>query len=133
MVSSGAAWAVLVCAGRTGNSSPLKRTLGENSGASWWKTTGLMARQSVRAASWASLMVLLKLVVSIGTVGFRVRPWLRKLSDGQPLVQVQLAVRHVQALAFTHLTLVRCVQHWGVMRNTGLAVMAVPIFLGLPH
>ena len=42
MVSAGAAWAVSARAGRAGDSSHLERTLGENVGASWWKTTGGM-------------------------------------------------------------------------------------------
>ena len=39
MVSAGSAWSVLVRAGEAGHSSPLVRTLGENAGASGFKTT----------------------------------------------------------------------------------------------
>ena len=39
-VSNVATWAVLVRAGKAGHLDPLVRTLGENEGASWWKTTG---------------------------------------------------------------------------------------------
>ena len=37
------AWAVSARAGRAGHSSPLGIIMGENDGASWWKTTGLIA------------------------------------------------------------------------------------------
>ena len=42
-VRAGAAWAVSARAGRSGHSSPLGRTLGDNAGASWRKTTGGVA------------------------------------------------------------------------------------------
>ena len=42
-VSAGAAWLMLARAGRAGQLAPLRRMLGENASASWWKTTGTMA------------------------------------------------------------------------------------------
>ena len=38
-VSAGGVWAVSACAGSSGHSSPLGRTLDDNAGASWWKKT----------------------------------------------------------------------------------------------
>ena len=81
LVSPGAAWAALVRAGKAGHLSPLGRTLGESSGASWLKMNVDMACKRVRAASWASLMVSLTLVASLGAVGPRVGPCLWQLSD----------------------------------------------------
>ena len=51
----------------------------------------------VWAASWASLMFSLTLVVRIGAVGSRVGFRLRKFSNGQPLVQVRLEAQHGQS------------------------------------
>ena len=70
------------------------------------------------------------LVVSLGAVGPRVGHWLRKLSDGQPLVQGKFAARHGQVLACTHFTPSRIVQHWVVVRSTYPEVTAGPMFLG---
>ena len=67
-------------------------------------------------------MVSLTFVVSLGTVGARVGPWLRQFSDGQPLVQGQLSDQNIQALACTHFAPSRCVQHWGIVRGAGPAV-----------
>ena len=91
-----------------------------------------MAWQSIEADYWASTMVFLTLVVILGAVGARVGPRLRQFSDGQPLVQGRLATRHGQALACTYFTPYHCVNHWGVVRGTGLAVTAGPMFLGTP-
>ena len=43
LVSSGARWAMSAHAGRAGHLSPLKRMLGKNIVASWWKTTRVVA------------------------------------------------------------------------------------------
>ena len=67
MVSAGSAWAVLARAGRTGHSSLLGRTLSENDGASWRKTTRQIAWKMIGADSWDSLMVSLALVGSLDT------------------------------------------------------------------
>ena len=132
-VRTGAAWVVSARAGREGHLSPLGGNLGENDSASWWKTTGAIALQRVGAASWYSLMFSLKLFVSLGALGTHVGPRLRKLSNGQPLVQGQLAAHHGQALAGTHFVPVRCVQNWGVVRGAKQAVTAGPIFLWSPR
>ena len=95
--------------GKAGHSYPLRKTLGESADASWKKTTGAMAWQNIRAASLASSMVIFTLVVSLGTVGPLVGPYLWKLSDEKPLIQEKLLARHGQALACTHSTPCRCV------------------------
>ena len=77
-------------------------------------------------------MVSIMLDERIGAVAPRVGPWLRQLSDGQPLVQGRFAAQHGQALACTHFTHIWCVQHWGVVRIIGLVVTAGPMFLGAP-
>ena len=132
MLRSGAAREVSARSGRAGQSSFLGRTLGENTDASWWKMTGLMAWKIIGAASWDSLMVSLTLVVSLVAVGPRVGPRLRRFSDGQPLVQERLAEWHGQELACTHFTPAWCVHHWGVVQGAGPAVTAGPMFLGGP-
>ena len=77
-------------------------------------------------------MFSLTLVVSLGAVGSRVEPQLRQFFDGQPLVQGRLSARNGQALACTYFTPGQFVQHWGVVRGTGPAVTAGPVFLGAP-
>ena len=130
LVSAGDVWSVSARAGKAGHSDPLMKMMGENTSASGQKTTGEMAWQRVRAASWASSIVWLTLVVSLGAVGARFGPQLQQFSDGQPLVQGLLADRHGQALACTHLTPVRCIQHWGIGRGTGPYIAAGSVFLG---
>ena len=82
--------------------------------------------QRVKAASLASSMVWLTLVVRLGALGARVDPQLWKFYYGQPLVQGRLAAWHGQALACTHFTPGRCVQLWGIVRGTDPAVTAGP-------
>ena len=77
-------------------------------------------------------MVLLTLLMSIGAVEARIGTWLRKLSDGQPLVQGQLAARHGHVLACKHFTTGHCIHYWGVVRGTGLAAMAGSMFICSP-
>ena len=77
-------------------------------------------------------MFSLTLVVIVGAVGAHIRPRLRQFPDGQPLVQGQLEARHGQALDCKHFKPGRCVQNWGVVRGTGPAVTAGPVFLGDP-
>ena len=84
-------------------------------------------------ASWASSMVRITLVVSLGAVGAHVGPQLWKFPDGKTLVQGQLGARHGQELACTHFTPGRFVQHWSVVRSTGLAVVGGPVLLGDPR
>ena len=91
-----------------------------------------MVWQRVGDASWAYSIVSLTWVVILGAVGPCVGPWLRKLSDGKPLVQGKLAARNGQALACTHFTPTRYVQHWVVVRGAGPAVAAGLMFLGGP-
>ena len=66
--------------------SPLGRTMGENSGMSWWKTTGEDGLTEVQDGFLGLLDVFTHIgsepLCSRGRVGLR----LRKLSDGQPLV-----------------------------------------------
>ena len=73
-VSAGAALAVVARAGKSVHSYTLRSTLDENAGTSGWKMTRSMAWQRVGAASWASWMVSLTLVVSLCAVGARVGP-----------------------------------------------------------
>ena len=54
------------------------------------------------------------------------------ISDVQPLVQGRLAAGHGQALACTHFTPRLYVKHWGIVRVTGPAFAAGPMFLGVP-
>ena len=75
-------------------------------------------------------MFWLKLVVSLKPVGSRVGPLLQHFFDGQTLVQGLFMARHGNALACTHLTPVRCVQHWRIVRGIGPEVLEVPDFLG---
>ena len=91
-----------------------------------------MAWQRIGAASWASSMVSLMLVVGLVVLWPHAGPWLRQLSYGQPLVQGRLAAWHEQALACTHFTPGRCVQHWGIMRGTCTVVAELPTLLGVP-
>ena len=133
LVSSGAAWEVLARADRAGHSSTLRMTLVENAGVSWWKTTGRMALKKVGAVSWASLMLSLTLVVTLGVVGARLGPQFWQFYNGQPLVQGRFLDRHGYTLACTHLMPGRCVQNLGVLGGTGPAVMTGPVFLGVPH
>ena len=63
-------------------------------------------------------MFWLTLVVGIGAVGARVGPWLRQLSDGQPLIQGQLAARHEYALYFTEFMPGWYVHHWVIVMVT---------------
>ena len=92
-----------------------------------------MACQMIGAASWASSMVLLTLVVILGAVGARVGPQLRQFPDGQPLAQGQLAAHNGQALDCTHFMPSRCIEHWVIVRGTGPAVAAGTMFLGPPR
>ena len=55
------------------------------------------------------LDVFLTLVVSLGAVGGRVGPHLRKFSEGKSLVQGRLAARHGQTLACIHFMPVQCI------------------------
>ena len=91
-----------------------------------------MVWQKVGADSWASYMVLITLVVSLGEVGARVGTRLQQFSDGKPLVQGQLEARHGHALACTHFTPGRCVHNWGIVRGTGPEVTAGPVSLPPP-
>ena len=132
-MSVGAVWEVSAHAGRAGQSYLLGGTLGENSSASWRKTNVGMAYQRVGAASWASSMFSLTLVVNLCAVGACVGSRLRQFYDEQPLVQEQLATFHGHALACPHLTPGQCVQHWDIVRGTGLAVTVCPMFLPPPY
>ena len=86
---------------------------------------------------WGSFLGLLGVFSHVGRECWcsrgRVGPWMRKFSDGQPLVQRQLVARPGHSLACRHFMPGQCVQHWGVVRGTGPAVMTVPVFLGDPH
>ena len=82
LVSAGAAWAVSARTGREGHSSPLGGTLDENAVAYWFNTTGSMAWQIIRADFWASSVMSLTLVASLGAVGPHAGPRLRSFSDG---------------------------------------------------
>ena len=77
-------------------------------------------------------MFSLTLVVSLGAVGARAGPWLQQFSDGKLFVHGRLAAQNVQAVVCTHFTPRHCIQHWGVIRGTGPAVMTGPVFLVLP-
>ena len=81
------------------------------------RRTGEVAWKRFREYYWASLMVLLTSVVSIGAVGPFVGPWLRKLSDGKLIVHGQLAYRRRQVLSCTHFTPDRYIHHWGVFEG----------------
>ena len=70
--------------------------------------------------------------MSLGEVRARVGPRSRQFSDGQPLVQRQLAARNGHAFACTHFTRGWCIQYWGIMRGTGPLVAEGYAFLGPP-
>ena len=129
-VSNGAAWELSARTVKAGHSDPLVKMMGDNAGASWWNTTSEMAWQSVGVASCASLMVWLALAVKLGSLGTCVGPQLLQFSDGQPLLQKQLAARNGQELACTHFAPDRCAQHWDIVRVTAPAVAVGPVFLG---
>ena len=62
--------------------------------------------------------------------GVRVGPLLRQFSDGKQLVQRQLAAQNRHSFARTPFMPSHCIQHWGIMKGTGPAILKGPVFLG---
>ena len=120
----------MVQAGKSVQLAPLVSILGDIAGASGCKTTRGVSWQRIGAASWASQMFWLTLVVILGAVGYRVGPRLRKKSGWELPVQGQLSARHGHALSYTHFTPGWCIQNWGITRGTGPVFLEGPAFLG---
>ena len=129
LVSSLAPWEVLARARKAGHFDPLVSNLWDNVGSSGWKMTGGLSWQKIGAASLASSVSWLALVVSLGAVGARVGPQLQQFSDEKPLIQGRLASRNRHAMACTHFTPDQCVHHLYIMRGAGTSVSEGIAFL----
>ena len=68
-MSAGAAWAVLARVGRSGQSSTLRSMMGDNTGTYWYKKNRTMEWKMIWVDYWASSIVSLTLVMSLGAVG----------------------------------------------------------------
>ena len=105
-MSAWAVRAVPVPAGRSVHLDPLVVTGGENSGLYGCKTTWRATMQIIEAASVASTVFLITLVMSLGVVGARglhlgvgvwIGPLLQQCSDVQPTVHARSLLLQLQA------------------------------------